>query len=96
MHFDVFVEQGTSPEVVLRYGKEWLKSIGENPAGLKQSRCHFCHTKVTNPEVQRLVNNEGVFILQMEAALRQYNQRLTGNRVMQPFEDCISWLHQTT
>lgn len=66
MHFDVFVKSGTSPELALRYGRDWLERIGENPAGLVQSRCNFCHTEVANPEVQRAVEYEGFFILQME------------------------------
>ena len=66
MHFDLFVKSGTNAEVALRHGKEWLTSIGENPAGLAQSRCNFCHTEVANLEVQRLVESEGFFILQMQ------------------------------
>lgn len=66
MHFDVFVKEGTSAEVALRHGREWLKSLGESPAGLEQSQCNFCHTEVANPEIQRSVEYEGFFILQME------------------------------
>lgn len=66
MHFDVFVKSGTSAEVAWRRGRDWLESIGENPVGLEQSRCNFCHTEVANPEVQRAVEHEGFFILQME------------------------------
>ncbi|MEZ5492081.1 MAG: DUF2024 family protein [Gammaproteobacteria bacterium] len=66
LHFDVFVRSGTDPDVALRRGREWLASIDENPAGLEQSRCNFCHTEAANPEVQRAVEFEGFFILQME------------------------------
>jgi len=66
MHFDVFVTSGTASSVALRHGKAWLASIGENPAGLEQARCNFCHTAVANPEVQRAVAQDGFFILQME------------------------------
>lgn len=66
IHFDVFVKSSTNPDVALRRGKEWLASIGENPAGLEQSRCNYCHTEVANPEVQCSVEVEGFFILQME------------------------------
>ena len=66
MHFDIFVPSGTSPEIALQHGKDWLKSLGENPIGLEQARCSFCHTEVANPEVQRTVENKGFFILQME------------------------------
>lgn len=66
MHFDVFVKQGTSADVALRHGRDWLTSLGENPASLEQSRCRFCHTEVANPQVQRTVEDQGFFILQME------------------------------
>ena len=66
VHFDVFVKSGTDPDSALRHGKEWLTSIGESPAGLKQSSCNFCHTEVANPKVQSAVEMEGFFILQME------------------------------
>lgn len=66
MHFDVFVESGAPADKALEYGKQWLKSVGENPAGLAQSRCNFCHSEVANPEVQRTVQQQGYFILQME------------------------------
>ncbi len=66
MHFDVFIKAGTPSDTALRHGREWLSSIGENPAGLQQSRCNFCHTEVANPEVQIMVERQGFFILQME------------------------------
>lgn len=66
MHFDVFVESGTSAEIALNYGRAWLKSVGEPGDGLKQSRCNYCHTETANPNVQNSVEREGFFILQME------------------------------
>lgn len=66
MHFDVFVKSGTPPELALRHGKEWLTSIVESHDELKQLRCNFCHTEIANPEVQRTVEIEGFYILQME------------------------------
>lgn len=66
LHFDVFVKSETNADIALQYGKNWLKQIGENPDGLSQSRCRFCHSEVANPEVQRAVEQNGFFILQME------------------------------
>lgn len=66
MHFDVFVETGTSPDVAFEYGQQWLKSIGESPEGLKQSHCNFCHTEAANPEIAKHIEQHQYFILQME------------------------------
>lgn len=72
MHFDVFVESGTKPETALKYGQNWLKSIGENPKGLEQSRCNFCHSETANPEVANHIKQNGYFILQMEGCPTTY------------------------
>ena len=66
MHFDVFIKSGSDPDIALRRGQEWLISIGENPVGLDQSRCNFCHSEVANSDVQREVEQKGFFIFQME------------------------------
>lgn len=66
MHFDVFVESGISADVALKYGQQWLKSVGEDPASLVQSRCNFCHTESANPAVKKVVEEKGFYILKME------------------------------
>ena len=66
MHFDVFVEAGTTAQKALEYGKQWLESIRESPESLDQSRCNFCHSEIANPEVERMIAQQGYFILQME------------------------------
>jgi len=37
LHFDVFVESGTSAETALANGREWLESINESADGLRNS-----------------------------------------------------------
>jgi hypothetical protein len=66
MHFDVLVEAGTSPEKALKYGREWLESVGKNAADLEQNRCNFCHSEAANPKVKEVVEKEGYYILKME------------------------------
>lgn len=66
MHFDVFVESGSSPELAHQYGQRWLESIGESAASLSQSRCNFCHSEMANPEVKTTIQAQRYFILQME------------------------------
>ena len=66
MHFDVFVETGTSADAALRFGRDWLTQIGESAEGLQQSRCNFCHSEMANPNVQQAIEDNGYYILQME------------------------------
>ncbi|VUD64495.1 hypothetical protein TDB9533_03330 [Thalassocella blandensis] len=66
LHFDVFVKEGTSPETALHHGRQWLNSIGEDSAGLKQLRCNFCHSEIASPKVRTAVEAGGFFILQLE------------------------------
>lgn len=66
IHFDVLVEKGAGADVAFKYAQDWLKEIGENPAGLEQSRCNFCHSENAHPVVEKSVRKKGHFILQME------------------------------
>lgn len=66
IHFDVLVEKGTPSAKAFKYAKDWLTSIGEDPSGLEQSRCNFCHTENAHPVVEKGVTQHGHFILQME------------------------------
>ncbi len=66
IHFDVLVAQGTDADVAYGYAKAWLNSIGENGESLEQNRCRFCHSENAHPEIEKTVNGQGYFILQME------------------------------
>lgn len=72
MYFDVFVKSDVPAEEALKYGQDWLESVGENAVSLDQSRCNFCHSEVANPEVARSIENQGYFILQMEGCPAPY------------------------
>lgn len=66
MHFDVFVISGTPKAEALRFGRLWLKNIGEHEGALEQSRCNFCHSQIANIEIQKEISKNGYFILTME------------------------------
>lgn len=65
LHFDVLVEQG-SGDIALRYAAEWLHSIQISASEINQENCRFCHTETTTPEIERQIEEQGYFILQME------------------------------
>lgn len=66
MHFDVFVPHGTEPDQALEFGRRWLSSIGEEGDQLRQEKCQFCHTQLSNPKVAELIESIGFYIYQME------------------------------
>lgn len=66
VHFDVLVMTGTSQEKAHQYARSWLQSIGENPEGLDQSRCNYCHSENASPAIESAILQEGYYILQME------------------------------
>lgn len=72
MHFDIFVETGTSEKTALSYGQQWLESIGLQRDILKLSRCNFCHTEAANPEIAEHIQQHHYFILQMEGCPQPY------------------------
>ncbi len=66
LHFDVFVTRGLDKDLAFQYAKKWLLSIDEDPENLDQSRCRFCHFQQANPAVQKAIQEQGHYILQME------------------------------
>lgn len=66
MHFDVFVPHNTTPQQALAFGQQWLESLAENGAELKQEKCNFCHSELANPKVAQTIATNGYFIYQME------------------------------
>lgn len=66
MHFDVLAPHGTESGDALRYAREWLASIGEDPQNLRQELCRFCHTEKLRPEWENDIKARGYYILKME------------------------------
>jgi len=66
LHFDVFVKRGADKDLAFKYAKAWLLDIGEDSEGLDQSRCRFCHFQPASTDVQKAIEKEEHYILQME------------------------------
>jgi hypothetical protein len=71
VHFDVFVPMDTPKEKAFKAAKTWLSSVDLNANDLKQDLCAFCHSEIANPEVHRVIEREGFYILQMEGCPEQ-------------------------
>lgn len=67
MHFDIVVpEEIKDPEVVYSYGREYLKSKGQEGQSITGKQCRFCHTEVARPEWQKIIKEKGYMIYEME------------------------------
>ena len=56
MHFDVIVPEGESHERVLAFGREYLKSVGQEGQTLTTRECEFCHVESASAEIERTIN----------------------------------------
>jgi len=66
MHFDVIVESSTPHEKAVQYGKEFLKSAGQEGQKISQEECQFCHVQEAPKIVEDSINQNGYFIQKME------------------------------
>jgi len=65
MHFDVITGEKDHDKAI-EYGKEWLKSIGEESATMTQNECQFCHSQGAPAPVEEAIKANGYFIQKME------------------------------
>ncbi len=67
MHFDIIVpETLKDTTVIYTYGKEYLKSKGQEGQMLSAKQCRFCHVRTVYPEWQADITQKGYYILEME------------------------------
>ncbi len=66
VHFDIIVPDGTSEEVVLGYGKEYLSTIGITSGYPTKSRCQFCHVEEATEEMAESFAKQGYHIVRFE------------------------------
>lgn len=67
MHFDILVPDTEKDlEMIHGFGREFLKSKGQNAAILGARECRFCHIEQATPEIVRSVEKIGYYIIEME------------------------------
>jgi hypothetical protein len=66
MHFDVIVPEEISAEVVFDYGRQYLKSVGQEGQPLAANECQFCHVESAKTAVLQEIKDRGYFIKEME------------------------------
>jgi hypothetical protein len=50
---------------VKEFAERHLASLGVEVDNIQQSRCHFCHSEIANPQVKQNIENQGHSIIQL-------------------------------
>ncbi len=67
MHFDIIVPATLDKEeLIYSFGREYLKSKGQEGQSLSADQCRFCHIETLQKHWKNALENQGYFILEME------------------------------
>ena len=66
MHFDILVEESISLEDVYKYGKGYLTQKKVSNTKLTTNQCKFCHIEKAPKEIEKSINENGFYIIEME------------------------------
>lgn len=67
MHFDIIApaEIKDTP-TIYKFGKEYLKTKGQEGQPLSAEECQFCHVESVKPQWETEINQKGYFIIEMQ------------------------------
>lgn len=67
MHFDILAPENIKDTTLIyNYGKEYLKTKGQEGQPLTSKECKFCHVETLSPNWEEKINKQGYFIIEME------------------------------
>lgn len=67
MHFDIIAPSDLKDTAVIySYGKNYLKSKGQESQALTSEECRFCHIDKVDEKWEGEINKNGYFIIEME------------------------------
>ena len=67
MHFDIIApETVKDTAVIYNYGKEYLKTKGQEGQPLTSKECRLCHTRALHPAWEADIKKQGYYILELE------------------------------
>lgn len=67
MHFDIIAPVETDDkEQIYNYGREYLKTKGQEGQPLTSKECRFCHIEALKPEWEESIRQKGYSIVEME------------------------------
>ncbi|MCH5718232.1 DUF2024 family protein [Niabella hibiscisoli] len=67
MHFDILVPDAVkSQDEVCSFGKNYLRTKGQESQSLTASECQFCHIEEATEEMTASIEQRGYHIIEME------------------------------
>lgn len=67
MHFDIIAPQELKDTATIYgYGKEYLKTKGQDGQPLSSNECKFCHIETVRSQWEEGIKQKGYFIFEME------------------------------
>lgn len=67
MHLDIIAPVETDDkEQIYNYGREYLKTKGQEGQPLTSKECRFCHIEALKPEWEESIRQKGYYIVEME------------------------------
>jgi Domain of unknown function (DUF2024) len=67
MHFDIRApSEVRDTTVIYGYGREYLKTKGQEGQPLSAKECRFCHVRSLQPKWEADIKEKGYFVLEME------------------------------
>ena len=66
MHFDIIVpESQNDTAIIYGYGREYLKTKGQEGQPLASQQCTFCHIETIKPQWEEALRKQGYHIIEM-------------------------------
>ncbi len=67
MHFDILAPSSQRDTTVIHnYGREYLRTKGQEGQALTAKECRFCHVESMRPKWAEQIQKQGYFIIEME------------------------------
>jgi len=67
MHFDILApEEIKDTTIIYNYGKDYLKTKGQDGQPLSSKECRFCHVETLRQQWEADIKKQGYFIIEME------------------------------
>ena len=67
MHFDIIApEENKVTTIIYGYGRDYLKTKGQEGQPLTSKECRFCHIETLQPQWEAEIKQKGYFIIEME------------------------------
>jgi hypothetical protein len=67
MHFDILVpSENHDRELILEYGRTYLRAKGVSPLNLKAEKCNYCHVENANSAIEVEIAEMGFAIIELE------------------------------